>query len=112
MQMSSNPLPNTICCNKLCACVQAQQQAELAKQAEAAARAAEEDRAKAQQEASAALARAEKEAAATLQEAQAKAAKISQEQEDRTKLAAEGAKQQVRHPFLEIFCFLVAGEKL
>ena len=86
---------NKVCCINVCARVQAQQQAELAKQAEAAARAAEEERAKAQQEASAALARAQEEAAATLQEAQAKAARISQEQEDRTKLAAEGAKQQV-----------------
>ena len=99
--------------------MQAQQQTELARQAEAAAKAAEEQRAKAQAEAAEAVARAEKEAASTLQEARAAAAKIAQEQEQQAKQAAEVTKQQVCFCFPEcdvilehrqvlVYCFVYA----
>ena len=62
------------------ALVQAQEQLELIRQAETAAKELEEERALAESEAAATLAKAKKEAATIVQDAQANAAKIAQEQ--------------------------------
>ena len=60
--------------------MQAQEQLDLIRQAEAAAKKLEEDRDQAQSEAAATVARAKREAAGIVQEAQSNAARIAREQ--------------------------------
>ena len=76
--------------------VQAQQQAELTQQAEAALKEAKEERAKAQAEATAMLVKAEKEAAQILREAQAKATRLISERTARFQPETEAMKQEVQ----------------
>ena len=70
------------CIHKRCGCayIQAQEQLDLIRQAEAAAKKLEEDRDQAQSEAAATVARAKREAAGIVQEAQSNAARIAREQ--------------------------------
>ena len=78
--------------------VQAIQQLEQLRQAEAAIRKAEEAKIQAQYDGAEALAKGRKEAAAIVQEAEAKAARMVSDSAEQAKQAAQVAQEQVADP--------------